>query len=65
MLPVYFFMLISLGVSFMHSTSKQDGHQYCLEYAGITSYLPVGSVIFFFILILCGLHFNLFYMVRS
>jgi hypothetical protein len=25
---------------------------------GITSHLPVGSVIFFVILILCGLHFN-------
>ena len=57
-----FFMLISLGVLVFYAIQQvaQAGWSPVLfrVMQGITSYLPVGSVIFFVILILCGLHFN-------
>ena len=57
-----FFMLISLGVLAFYAIQQvaQAGWSPVLfrVMQGITSYLPVGSVIFFILLILCGLHFN-------
>ena len=57
-----FFMLISLGVLAFYAIQQvaQAGWSPVLfrVMQGITSYLPVGSVIFFIVLILCGLHFN-------
>ena len=57
-----FFMLVSLGVLVFYAIQQvaQAGWSPVLfrVMQGITSYLPVGSVIFFVILILCGLHFN-------
>ncbi|MFV8352840.1 quinol:cytochrome C oxidoreductase [Flavobacterium sp. XS2P14] len=57
-----FFMLISLGVLVFYAIQQvaQAGWSPVLfrVMQGITSYLPVGSIIFFVILILCGLHFN-------
>ena len=57
-----FFMLISLGVLAFYAIQQvaQAGWSPVLfrVMQGITAYLPVGSVIFFVILILCGLHFN-------
>ena len=57
-----FFMLISLGVLVFYAIQQvaQAGWSPVLfrVMQGITSYLPVGSVIFFVILIMCGLHFN-------
>jgi len=57
-----FFMLISLGVLAFYAIQQvaQAGWSPVLfrVMQGITAYLPVGSVIFFIILILCGLHFN-------
>ena len=57
-----FFMLISLGVLAFYAIQQvaQSGWSPVLfrVMQGITAYLPVGSVIFFVILVLCGLHFN-------
>jgi hypothetical protein len=57
-----FFMLIALGVLAFYAIQQvaQAGWSPVLfrVMQGITAYLPVGSVIFFVILILCGLHFN-------
>jgi hypothetical protein len=57
-----FFMLVSLGVLVFYAIQQvaQAGWSPVLfrVMQGITAYLPVGSVIFFVILILCGLHFN-------
>jgi len=57
-----FFMLISLGVLAFYAIQQvaQAGWSPVLfrVMQGITAYLPVGSVIFFVILVLCGLHFN-------
>jgi hypothetical protein len=57
-----FFMLVSLGVLAFYAIQQvaQAGWSPVLfrVMQGITAYLPVGSVIFFIILILCGLHFN-------
>jgi hypothetical protein len=57
-----FFMLISLGVLAFYAIQQvaQAGWSPVLfrVMQGITAYLPVGSVIFFVLLILCGLHFN-------
>jgi hypothetical protein len=57
-----FFMLISLGVLAFYAIQQvaQAGWSPVLfrVMQGITAYLPVGSVIFFIILVLCGLHFN-------
>jgi hypothetical protein len=55
-------MLVSLGVLVFYAIQQvaQAGWSPVLfrVMQGITSYLPVGSVIFFVILILCGLHLN-------
>src|SRR6478609_7850813 len=57
-----FFMLLSLGTLVFYGIQQvaQAGWSPVLfrVMQGITAYLPVGSVIFFIILILCGLHFN-------
>ena len=57
-----FFMLISLGVLAFYAIQQvaQAGWSPVLfrVMQGITAYLPVGSVIFFIVLILCGLHLN-------
>ena len=57
-----FFMLISLGVLAFYAIQivAQAGWSPVLfrVMQGITAYLPVGSVIFFILLIMCGLHFN-------
>ena len=57
-----FFLLVSLGVLAFYAIQQvaQAGWSPVLfrVMQGITAYLPVGSVIFFVILILCGLHFN-------
>ena len=57
-----FFMLISLGVLAFYAIQQvaQAGWSPVLfrVMQGITAYLPVGSVIFFGFLILCGFHFN-------
>jgi hypothetical protein len=61
MLPVFFLCLFQWGFSFYAIQQvAQAGWSPVLfrVMQGITSYLPVGSVIFFIILILCGLHFN-------
>lgn len=57
-----FFLLLSMGVLAFYAIQQvsQAGWSPVLfrVMQGITSYLPVGSVIFFIILVLCGLHFN-------
>jgi hypothetical protein len=57
-----FFMLLSLGTLVFYGIQQvaQAGWSPVLfrVMQGITAYLPVGSVIFFVFLILCGLHFN-------
>ena len=57
-----FFMLISLGVLAFYAIQQvaQSGWSPILfrVMQGITAYLPVGSVIFFIVLILSGMHFN-------
>lgn len=57
-----FIMLISLGVLAFYAIQQvaQAGWSPVLfrVMQGITAYLPVGSVIFFILLILAGLHFN-------
>jgi hypothetical protein len=57
-----FFMLVSLGVLAFYAIQQvaQAGWSPVLfrVMQGITAYLPVGSVIFFVLLLLCGLHFN-------
>ena len=57
-----FFLLLSMGVLAFYAIQQvaQAGWSPVLfrVMQGITAYLPVGSVIFFIILILCGLHFN-------
>ncbi len=57
-----FFMLIAMGVLAFYAIQQvaQAGWSPVLfrVMQGITAYLPYGSVIFFIILILCGLHFN-------
>jgi hypothetical protein len=57
-----FFLLVTLGVLAFYAIQQvaQSGWSPVLfrVMQGITAYLPVGSVIFFVILVLCGLHFN-------
>jgi hypothetical protein len=57
-----FFMLLSLGTLAFYAIQQvaQAGWSPVLfrVMQGITAYLPFGSVIFFIILVLCGLHFN-------
>lgn len=57
-----FFMLVAMGTLVFYAIQQvaQAGWSPVLfrVMQGITSYLPFGSVIFFVILILCGLHFN-------
>ncbi len=57
-----FFMLISLGVLAFYAIQQvaQAGWSPVLfrVMQAITAYLPVGSVIFFILLLLCGMHFN-------
>ncbi|GIZ10400.1 quinol:cytochrome C oxidoreductase [Flavobacterium sp. UMI-01] len=57
-----FFMLLSMGVLAFYAIQQvaQAGWSPVLfrVMQGITAYLPYGSVIFFILLILCGLHFN-------
>ena len=57
-----FFLLVTLGVLAFYAIQQvaQSGWSPVLfrVMQGITAYLPVGSVIFFIILVLCGLHFN-------
>ena len=57
-----FFMLVSLGVLVFYAIQQvaQAGWSPVLfrVMQGITAYLPVGSIIFFIILILSGLHLN-------
>lgn len=57
-----FFLLISMGVLVFYGIQQvaQAGWSPVLfrVMQGITAYLPWGSVIFFCILLLCGLHFN-------
>ena len=57
-----FFLLVSMGVLAFYGIQQvaQSGWSPVLfrVMQGITAYLPVGSVIFFLFLILCGLHFN-------
>ncbi|MEZ7497440.1 quinol:cytochrome C oxidoreductase [Flavobacterium sp. Arc3] len=57
-----FFLLISMGVLAFYAIQQvaSAGWSPVLfrVMQGITAYLPWGSVIFFVILILCGLHFN-------
>ncbi|HKO78422.1 MAG TPA: hypothetical protein VJU52_14500, partial [Flavobacterium sp.] len=57
-----FFMLLSLGTLAFYAIQQvaQAGWSPVLfrVMQGITAYLPVGSVIFFIFLVLCGLHFN-------
>jgi hypothetical protein len=57
-----FFMLISLGVLAFYAIQQvaQAGWSPVLfrVMQGITAYLPVGSIIFFIVLLLCGFHFN-------
>lgn len=57
-----FFMLVSLGALAFYAIqiASSSGWSPVLfrVMQGITAYLPVGSVIFFVILILCGMHFS-------
>jgi hypothetical protein len=57
-----FFMLIAMGVLAFYAIQQvaQAGWSPVLfrVMQGITAYLPVGSVLFFIFLVLCGLHFN-------
>jgi len=57
-----FFMLLSLGTLAFYAIQQvaQAGWSPVLfrVMQGITAYLPVGSVFFFILLVLCGLHFN-------
>ena len=57
-----FFMLISLGVLAFYAIQQvsQAGWSPVLfrVMRGITAYLPVGSVLFFIFLLLCGFHLN-------
>ncbi|TDE06403.1 cation-translocating P-type ATPase [Flavobacterium hiemivividum] len=57
-----FFLLLSMGVLAFYAIQQvaQAGWSPVLfrVMQGLTAYLPVGSVIFFVILIMCGLHFN-------
>ena len=57
-----FFMLVSLGALAFYAIQQvaQAGWSPVLfrVMQGITAYLPVGSIIFFVFLILCGLHMN-------
>lgn len=57
-----FIMLISLGALAFYAIQQvaQAGWSPVLfrVMQGITAYLPVGSVIFFVLLVLCGMHFN-------
>jgi len=57
-----FFLLVSMGVLAFYAIQQvaQAGWSPVLfrVMQGITAYLPVGSVIFFVVLILCGLHLN-------
>ena len=57
-----FFMLVSLGVLVFYAIQQvaQAGWSPVLfrVMQGITAYLPVGSIIFFIVLLLCGFHLN-------
>ena len=57
-----FFLLLSMGTLAFYAIQQvaQAGWSPVLfrVMQGITAYLPAGSIIFFIILVLCGLHFN-------
>ncbi|PWB23229.1 quinol:cytochrome C oxidoreductase [Flavobacterium sp. HTF] len=57
-----FFLLLSMGVLAFYAIQQvaQAGWSPVLfrVMQGITAFLPAGSIIFFIILVLCGLHFN-------
>ena len=57
-----FFLLVSMGVLAFYAIQQvaQAGWSPVLfrVMQGITAYLPVGSVLFFILLLLCGMHFN-------
>jgi len=57
-----FFLLLTMGVLAFYAIQQvaQAGWSPVLfrVMQGITAYLPVGSVIFFIVLVLCGLHMN-------
>ena len=57
-----YFMLVSMGVLAFYAIQQvaQAGWSPVLfrVMQGITAYLPVGSLLFFVFLVLCGLHFN-------
>ncbi|WP_269234665.1 quinol:cytochrome C oxidoreductase [Flavobacterium flavigenum] len=57
-----FFLLLTMGVLAFYAIQQvaQAGWSPVLfrVMQGITAYLPAGSIIFFIILVLCGLHFN-------
>lgn len=57
-----FFMLIALGVLAFYAIQQvaQSGWSPVLfrVMQGITAYLPIGSLLFFILLVLCGMHFN-------
>lgn len=57
-----FFMLVTMGVLAFYAIQQvaQAGWSPVLfrVMQGITAYLPVGSIIFFVLLILCGMHMN-------
>lgn len=57
-----FFLLLSMGVLAFYAIQQvaQAGWSPVLfrVMQGITAYLPAGSIIFFIILVFCGLHFN-------
>ncbi|HMK06032.1 MAG TPA: hypothetical protein VK476_00795 [Flavobacterium sp.] len=57
-----FFMLVTLGTLAFYAIQQvaQAGWSPVLFRVnqGITAYLPVGSVIFFILLLLCGMHYN-------
>jgi hypothetical protein len=57
-----FFLLVTLGALVFYAIQQvaSAGWSPVLfrVMQGITSYLPYGSIIFFIILVLCGLHFN-------
>jgi len=57
-----FFMLVTLGTLAFYAIQQvaQAGWSPVLfrVMQGITAYLPVGSIIFFILLLLCGMHYN-------
>lgn len=57
-----FFLLVTMGVLAFYAIQQvaQAGWSPVLfrVMQGITAYLPIGSILFFILLILCGMHFN-------